>query len=71
MCGIAGKVSIRSRIDEELLQRMCEAMEHRGPDSRGTWTDNGVGLAVQRLAIIDLETGEQPIFKRMGRSSSF
>jgi asparagine synthase (glutamine-hydrolysing) len=40
---------------------MCEVIEHRGPDSRGAFLDEGVGLGVQRLAVIDLETGDQPI----------
>lgn len=45
-----------------LVERMCAAIEHRGPDSRGTLVDGGVGLGIQRLRIIDLETGDQPIF---------
>src|ERR671937_3079971 len=62
MCGIAGKVSRDGAVDSALLERMCEVIEHRGPDSRGTFREDGVGLGVQRLAIIDLETGDQPIF---------
>jgi asparagine synthase (glutamine-hydrolysing) len=62
MCGIAGKVSQDRRIDRTLIERMCEVMEHRGPDSRGTFVEGNVGLGVQRLAIIDLQTGDQPIF---------
>jgi asparagine synthase (glutamine-hydrolysing) len=62
MCGIAGKVSSGTTIDEGLLARMCRVIEHRGPDSRGAFVDGGVGLGVQRLRIIDLETGDQPIF---------
>ena len=61
MCGIAGKVSARRRVDRELVEHMCSAIEHRGPDSRGTHLDDGVGLGVQRLRVIDLETGDQPI----------
>ena len=41
-------------------------IEHRGPDSRGTFVDDGVGLGIQRLAIIDLETGDQPISNEDG-----
>jgi asparagine synthase (glutamine-hydrolysing) len=62
VCGIAGKVSLDGAVDSWLLERMCEVIEHRGPDSRGTFREVGVGLGVQRLAIIDLETGDQPIF---------
>ncbi len=62
MCGIAGKLSLDGAVDPALLERMCEVIEHRGPDSRGTFREEGVGLGVQRLAIIDLETGDQPIF---------
>ncbi|MDX6673204.1 MAG: hypothetical protein QOH11_622, partial [Solirubrobacteraceae bacterium] len=60
MCGIAGKVS-PDGVGPELMERMCAALEHRGPDSRGTFLDDGAGLAVQRLAIIDLHTGDQPV----------
>jgi asparagine synthase (glutamine-hydrolysing) len=62
VCGIAGKVSPGATIDEDLLARMCRVIEHRGPDSRGAFVDDGVGLGIQRLRIIDLETGDQPIF---------
>lgn len=66
VCGIAGKVCLREPVDSNLLARMCEVVEHRGPDARGTFLDNGVGIGVQRLAIIDLETGDQPIFNEDG-----
>ena len=66
MCGIAGKVSVNERVDPLLVERMCEVIEHRGPDSRGTFFDDGVGLGIQRLAIIDLETGDQPICNEDG-----
>jgi asparagine synthase (glutamine-hydrolysing) len=62
VCGIAGKVSLDRAVDASLLEQMCAVIEHRGPDSRGTFREDGVGLGVQRLAIIDLETGDQPIF---------
>jgi asparagine synthase (glutamine-hydrolysing) len=62
MCGIAGKIDFRGPVDPALLHRMCEAIEHRGPDSRGVFLDDGVGLGVQRLAIIDVAGGDQPIF---------
>ena len=41
---------------------MCAAQEHRGPDSRGIHLDPEVGLGIQRLRVIDLETGDQPIY---------
>jgi asparagine synthase (glutamine-hydrolysing) len=41
---------------------MCAAIEHRGPDARGVHVDAGVGLGIQRLRVIDLETGDQPIY---------
>ena len=40
---------------------MCSVMQHRGPDDRGTFIDSGVGLGHQRLSIIDLAGGHQPI----------
>jgi asparagine synthase (glutamine-hydrolysing) len=62
VCGIVGKVSLDEPVDPRLIDRMCRVIEHRGPDSHGTFVDRGVGLGVQRLAVIDLETGDQPIF---------
>jgi asparagine synthase (glutamine-hydrolysing) len=41
---------------------MCESMTHRGPDSRGVHSGNGAALGVQRLRVIDLKTGDQPIY---------
>jgi asparagine synthase (glutamine-hydrolysing) len=41
---------------------MCAALEHRGPDSRGIHQQDRVGLGIQRLRVIDLNTGDQPIF---------
>ncbi len=41
---------------------MCERMKHRGPDSEGLWHDEQVALGMRRLSIIDLHTGEQPVY---------
>jgi asparagine synthase (glutamine-hydrolysing) len=49
-----------------VVDAMCAAQEHRGPDSRGLHVDAGVGLGIQRLRIIDLKTGDQPIFNEHG-----
>src|SRR5258708_12901154 len=40
---------------------MCESIRHRGPDEDGFYFNDGVGLAMRRLAIIDLKGGQQPI----------
>ena len=67
MCGITGWANIDSHTPppdgaRELLRAMCERMLHRGPDSEGTFVSSGVALGMRRLAIIDLITGEQPVF---------
>jgi asparagine synthase (glutamine-hydrolysing) len=62
MCGIVGKVDFARPVDRSVIERMCAAIEHRGPDSRGIWCSDGVGLGNQRLAIIDVRSGNQPIF---------
>src|SRR5499427_6053013 len=62
MCGITGIVrSDGAQVDRDLLARMNEAIRHRGPDEDGFYVDDGVGLAMRRLAIIDLKSGQQPI----------
>jgi len=50
------------RIDSRDLEVMRDTMDHRGPDAAGTYVDNGVGLGLRRLAIIDLSAaGHQPM----------
>jgi asparagine synthase (glutamine-hydrolysing) len=62
MCGIAGIARASGApVDREILERMCEAQSHRGPDARGLYLDDGVGLGIQRLRVVDLVTGDQPI----------
>jgi asparagine synthase (glutamine-hydrolysing) len=62
MCGITGIVRTDgAQIDRDLLARMNESIRHRGPDEDGFYFDDGVGLAMRRLAIIDLKSGQQPI----------
>jgi asparagine synthase (glutamine-hydrolysing) len=62
MCGICGIVNgIAKPVAESALRKMNAAIAHRGPDSDGFYIRPGVGLAMRRLAIIDLQTGDQPI----------
>ena len=67
MCGIAGWANLDSKkpspnAGEAVLHSMCERMKHRGPDSEGLWLENSVALGMRRLSIIDLHTGEQPVY---------
>jgi len=63
MCGIAGIYNFRSslRVDPSTLEGMANAMQHRGPDDQGVFTDRNLGLAHRRLSIIDLDSGHQPM----------
>ena len=47
-------------IEPHVLDRMTDAMKHRGPDDRGTYLSDGVALGVRRLSIVDVEAGHQP-----------
>ncbi len=58
MCGIAGFVGPG---DRTRLEAMANTLAHRGPDDHGLWVAPGVGLAMRRLAIIDLAGGRQPM----------
>lgn len=63
MCGIAGILSADGRTPSEaVLRRLAGALAHRGPDGQGVHLAGPVGLVQTRLAIIDLETGDQPLF---------
>jgi asparagine synthase (glutamine-hydrolysing) len=67
VCGIVGQArQDGARPDRDVIERMCAAVEHRGPDSRGIHVEPGAGLGIQRLRIIDLATGDQPIFNEDG-----
>ncbi len=64
MCGITGIFDTRSKreIDRAVLHRMNESQFHRGPDEGGLHQEPGVGLGHRRLSIIDLSTGQQPLY---------
>jgi asparagine synthase (glutamine-hydrolysing) len=62
VCGIAGILNTRERIDPAALARASMSMAHRGPDDEGVFLEGPVGLAHRRLSIIDLNTGSQPMF---------
>ena len=59
MCGLGGYVGTGS---QDVLNQMTMLLEHRGPDSQGTWMGNNAGLAHTRLSILDLSAmGHQPM----------
>lgn len=64
MCGIAGVILAPGapRPDPAMLSRLIGAMRHRGPDGEGREVAGDVALLHNRLAIIDLVTGDQPLF---------
>ena len=66
MCGIAGTLNRDGPVDPQLVERMCETLAHRGPDSRGLFSDDGLAIGVARLAVIDVEGGDQPIASEDG-----
>ncbi len=82
MCGIAGFVNREpswpvGRAPQQaaghgiaetrlLVERMCDAIRHRGPDDEGVYVADGVALGMRRLSIIDLATGHQPIANESG-----
>jgi asparagine synthase (glutamine-hydrolysing) len=64
LCGFVGIFDPRGAtpIDRALLSRMNRTQIHRGPDGEGAYLAPGIGLGHTRLAIIDLDTGAQPMF---------
>src|SRR5260221_233964 len=68
-CGIAGFVAVApEQGTSKILQRMTEAMQHRGPDDSGFYHDEYVHLGPRRLSIIDVAGGHQPLINQTGRS---
>ena len=68
MCGIAGIFTMREPgpIDRAVLERMNHSQFHRGPDEGGIHIEPGLGFAHRRLSIIDLSSGQQPLFNEDG-----
>jgi asparagine synthase (glutamine-hydrolysing) len=68
MCGITGIFDTRGRreIPHAALVRMNESQHHRGPDAGGVHLESGIGLGHRRLSIIDLTTGQQPLYNEDG-----
>jgi asparagine synthase (glutamine-hydrolysing) len=65
MCGISGITysSVSGReIDARTLTRMRDALHHRGPDEAGIFVEKNIGLGHRRLSIVDLKSGQQPMF---------
>ena len=60
MCGIAGYLG--GKPDKKILKKMTDRIKHRGPDAEGFYIDEKVALGHRRLSIIDLNTGDQPIY---------
>lgn len=69
MCGITGIFDIKElrQPDRQVLDAMNQSQFHRGPDEGGTHIEPGIGLAHRRLSIIDLASGQQPMFSDDGK----
>jgi asparagine synthase (glutamine-hydrolysing) len=68
VCGLCGVVHLDRPAEARAVERMLAELEHRGPDGRGVYRDEGVALGHLRLAIIDLsDAGLQPFASEDGR----
>ncbi|MDP6172883.1 MAG: asparagine synthetase B, partial [Rhodospirillales bacterium] len=71
MCGIAGVMTRAGGApDTVILDGLAKSLTHRGPDGEGRFNhgESGLGLVHRRLAIIDLETGDQPFISDGGNA---
>jgi asparagine synthase (glutamine-hydrolysing) len=68
MCGITGVFDLRDTrpINREALARVNDMQSHRGPDEAGLHLEPGLGLGHRRLSIIDIASGQQPLFNEDG-----
>jgi asparagine synthase (glutamine-hydrolysing) len=67
MCGIAGIMTLNGAMPlPSVLEAMGTALHHRGPDGNGHYRAGDVGILQTRLAIIDLQTGDQPLYEPGG-----
>lgn len=70
MCGIAGIIDLHGTrdIDRRLVDKMMDAMQHRGPDGKGIHVEPGLAFGHRRLAIVDLAGGIQPFTSSTGKT---
>ena len=68
MCRICGFTGYRQD-QKTVIERMMKAIEHRGPDSEGSFCREKITLGFRRLSIIDLEDGQQPMESADGEYS--
>jgi asparagine synthase (glutamine-hydrolysing) len=70
VCGICGVIQLRGEprpvVSPEILDRMTDAMIHRGPSDRGTYIADGVAIGARRLSIVDVHGGHQPVHNEDG-----
>ncbi len=67
MCGIVGYYTAgRGRDEQEALKQAVAALKRRGPDGEGFYFSGEVGLGHSRLAVIDIQTGDQPLYNEDG-----
>ncbi len=68
MCGVSGLFDLKGKREypRDLLQRINDIQQHRGPDESGLHLEPGLALGHRRLSIIDLATGQQPLFNEDG-----
>ncbi|MHA6533660.1 asparagine synthase (glutamine-hydrolyzing) [Paenibacillus sp. BAC0078] len=66
MCGITGFIQWRGDLTQhsQLLVKMTETLENRGPDAAGTWISGPCAFGHRRLSVIDPENGAQPMIAR-------
>ncbi len=63
MCGFCGfQDKLKKEEKEKIIEKMADRIAHRGPDSAGYFVDDAVAIGFRRLAIIDLQGGDQPIY---------
>lgn len=66
MCGINGIASTRAPVDRDMLEAMRDVLHHRGPDGRGLFLQDNIGLGHRRLSIVDIAHGHQPMSNEDG-----
>ena len=72
MCGILGIIDTISPPNAaNALEILLQELFSRGPDGEGTWVEGPVAMGMRRLAVIDVEGGEQPFFNNNKSVVSF
>ena len=68
MCGIAGVLYRKKKVNSHIIKNILNKIKHRGPDANGVWCEKNIGLGSVRLKVVDFDSkSNQPMVSKNNR----